>query len=88
MSELALFDFQVLMYIVNAPREQVQVQHLLPVVNRLRDEGLVSSKELYPDSPDLTIWMATAAGIELVRKWQEDGNNRHRQYGLDSVLPK
>lgn len=85
---LNTIELEVLMHIVVRPREQVAVADVLPVLQKLLRYKLVSVNSIYPDMPDQNIWIATNKGIEFVRTWQSDGDNRHRQYGLSQVLPK
>jgi DNA-binding PadR family transcriptional regulator len=88
MSELALFDFEVLLFVSIRPREQVSISNWIPILERLKEAGLVSVYEPYPDLPDQNIWMVTQDGLTLIREWQQNDRNRHRQYGPSSVLPK
>jgi len=87
MNELRLFDFEVLLFVSIRPREQIQISNWLNILNQLKELGLVTCNVLYPNAPDTNVWMVTAEGIALIRKWQEDDRNRHRQYGPSSVLP-
>lgn len=85
---LTSFELEVLMHIVVRPREQVAVADVLPVLQKLLRYKLVSVNTIYPDMPDQNIWIATNKGIEFVRTWQSDGDNRHRAYGLSQILPR
>lgn len=85
---LTTFELEVLMMIVNRPREQIAVMDVVPVLQKLLRHKLVSVNIIYPDMPDESIWIATNKGIEFIRTWQSDADNRHRQYGLSQVLPK
>lgn len=81
------FDFSVLLFISQKPREQVSVLGLLDILNRLMSEGLVTVNEMYPGMPEQNIWSVTWKGMNLIKDWKKDGSNRHRLYGLSKALP-
>lgn len=85
--QLNHFDFQILLFINIRPREQASVSGLLPILQNLQNMGLVTTVDV-PTMPDETLWTTTLAGVTLIKDWQKDGYNRHRQFGLSSTLPE
>lgn len=88
MSDLTTIEFSVLLFLSQKPRLQLSITGLLPFLNRLQSLSLVTSNEMIPGMPEENVWTVTWKGLQLIKDYQSDAHNRHRQIGPSSVLPQ
>lgn len=87
-SDLTTIEFSILLFVSIKPRTQISIAGLLPILMHLASLDLVTSTEMLPGMPEENIWTVTWAGLQLIKEWQQDAHNRHRQFGPSSVLPQ